>query len=56
MAFLLPESVLGEPDKEAPILVQIYTNIIIQNNANRNVLQKIFGEINERSPIIFKQI
>lgn len=58
MAFLLLDASLkalsGEPDRQAPTVVQINTDFIIHNNAHRNVLQQIFAEINGRSSITMK--
>lgn len=55
---MLPDSVLkgssGEPDKQAPRLVQVNADFIFQNTAHRNRVQWLFGEINERLSINFK--
>lgn len=58
MEFLLPDSVLkessAEPDKKAPMLVQVNADFIFQNTAHRNTVQWLFAEINARLSINFK--
>lgn len=58
LSFLLPGPVLkgslGEPGKQAPMLVQVNAHAIFLNTSHRNTVQWLFAEISERLSIHFK--
>lgn len=55
MSFLLPELIPRKSDKELGTSTCTNTDVIVQNTANKIVLQQIFGEINQKSSIFFSQ-